>query len=87
VHGSHSGDLPSILVLADGSGEARSATGRFEPSEIAGRAVILHAGPDNFGNIPTRYVSSAAPAGGPDATTQSTGDAGGRIACGIIELD
>jgi len=87
VHGSHSGDMPSILVLADGSGEARSVTGRFDPSEIAGRAVILHAGPDNFGNIPTRYTTGVPPVGGPDATTQGTGDAGGRIACGIVTLD
>jgi Cu-Zn family superoxide dismutase len=87
IHGSHSGDLPSIQVLADGSGSARSVTGRFDPSEIAGRAVILHAGPDNFGNVPTRYVTGTPPVAGPDATTKGTGDAGGRIACGIVELD
>jgi len=79
-HGSHAGDLPSIQVLLDGSGSARSLTGRFSPADIAGRAVILHALPDNFGNIPSRYGST-------DATTKGTGDAGGRIACGIVELD
>ncbi|HYN34825.1 MAG TPA: superoxide dismutase family protein [Ilumatobacteraceae bacterium] len=87
VHGGHSGDLPSIQVLADGSGEARSVTGRFDPSQIEGRAVILHAGPDNFGNIPTRYVAPLAPLGGPDIDTNKTGDSGVRIACGIVELD
>ena len=86
-HGGHSGDLPSIQVLADGTGEARSVTGRFDPSQIEGRAVILHAGADNFANIPSRYVTAAAPGGGADATTNGTGDAGGRIACGIVELD
>jgi superoxide dismutase, Cu-Zn family len=86
-HGSHSGDLPSIQVLLDGSGSARSVTGRFDPADIAGRAVILHAGPDNFGNVPTRYVTGQPPVAGPDATTKGTGDAGGRIACGIVELD
>jgi len=86
-HGSHAGDLPSIQVLVDGSGSARSLTGRFSPADIAGRAVILHAGPDNFGNIPTRYVSPSAPLGGPDTATKGTGDAGSRIACGIVELD
>ncbi len=86
-HGSHAGDLPSIQVLGDGSGSARSVTGRFSPADIAGRAVILHAGPDNFGNIPTRYVAPLEPLGGPDIDTKKTGDAGSRIACGIVELD
>ncbi len=87
VHGNHSGDLPSIQVLANGTGSARSVTGRFDPSEIEGRAVILHAGPDNFGNVPSRYVTGEPSVAGPDATTKATGDAGGRIACGIVELD
>jgi superoxide dismutase, Cu-Zn family len=87
VHGGHAGDLPSIQILADGSGRARSLTGRFNPSDIEGRAVILHAGPDNFGNIPTRYVTGTPAVAGPDAATNGTGDAGGRIACGIVELD
>jgi Cu-Zn family superoxide dismutase len=38
----------------------------------------VHADPDNFANILTRY----APA--PDATTLATGDAGARIACGVV---
>jgi Cu-Zn family superoxide dismutase len=87
AHGSHSGDLPSVLVLANGTGTARSVTGRFDPAEIEGRAVILHAGPDNFANIPTRYATGEPPVAGPDAATNAAGDAGGRIACGVIELD
>lgn len=86
VHGAHAGDLPSLLVLADGSATARSVTGRFDPAAIEGRAVILHAGPDNFANVPTRYVTGDPAVGGPDAATKGTGDAGGRIACGIVEL-
>lgn len=85
-HGSHAGDLPSIQVLSDGTGSARSVTGRFQADEIGGLAVILHAGPDNFANIPTRYATSVV-AAGPDGDTKKTGDAGKRIACGIIELD
>ena len=46
--------------------------------EIKGKALIIHAGADNFGNIPTRY----APA--PDADTLATGDAGARVACGVV---
>lgn len=86
-HGSHAGDLPSIQVLPDGTGEARAVTGRFDPADLSSRAVILHAGPDNFGNVPPRYVTGEPPIPGPDATTKGTGDAGGRIACGIVELD
>ena len=88
AHGSHAGDLPSVLVLTNGSGKARSVTGRFDPADIEGRAVILHAGPDNFANIPTWYVAAdGPPTGGPNAATIAAGDAGGRIACGVIELD
>jgi Cu-Zn family superoxide dismutase len=84
-HGSHAGDLPTVLVLSDGTAKARSVTGRFAPGAIDGRAVILHAGPDNYANIPTRYEAGGVP--GPDAASRGAGDAGGRIACGIIELD
>jgi superoxide dismutase, Cu-Zn family len=87
THGHHHGDLPSILVQADGTGTARAVTGRFEPSELDGRAVILHAGPDNFANVPDRYSTGSPPVAGPDATTKATGDSGGRIACGIINVD
>ena len=87
VHGTHTGDLPSVLVQADGTATARSVSGRIDPSLIGGRAVILHAGPDNFANVPTRYATGAPPVAGPDGATYSTGDAGGRIACGVITLD
>ena len=43
-----------------------------------GTAIMIHEDPDNFANIPERY----APA--PDATTLATGDAGKRVACGVI---
>ena len=85
VHGAHTGDLPSILVQEDGTANARSVSGRIDPTLIAGRAVILHAGPDNFANIPPRYSAGGVP--GPDPDTLATGDSGGRIACGVITLD
>ena len=87
THGHHHGDLPSVLVQADGSGNARSVTGRFRPADIAGRAVILHAGPDNLANIPDRYSTGIPPVAGPDSATKGTGDSGGRIACGIVVVD
>lgn len=78
-HAAHAGDMPVLLVNADGTGEARFVTDRYDLADVMGRALIVHAGPDNYANIPTRYA-----AGGPDATTLATGDAGGRAACGVI---
>jgi Cu-Zn family superoxide dismutase len=86
-HGHHQGDLPSVLIQADGSGRAHSVTGRFRPGALEGRAVILHAGPDNLANVPDRYSTGTPPAAGPDAATKATGDSGGRIACGVIVVD
>jgi Cu-Zn family superoxide dismutase len=81
-HPTHHGDMPVLLVNADGSGETRFQTDRFLVQALFdqdGSAVIVHADPDNYANIPTRYAPQA------DATTLATGDAGGRIACGVIE--
>jgi Cu-Zn family superoxide dismutase len=85
THGHHDGDLPPVLVQADGTGAARARTARFEPSQLDGRAVVLHAGPDNLANVPTRYVTGTPPVPGPDTATKGTGDAGGRLACGVIQ--
>ena len=77
-HPMHSGDMPSLLVNADGSGEASFMTGSFKVADLLdadGSAVIVHAGPDNFANIPIRYAPN-----GPDATTLATGDSGARTA-------
>jgi Cu-Zn family superoxide dismutase len=79
-HGAHAGDLPSLLVTADGSAVLATATDRFSIADLRdadGSAVMVHSGPDNFANIPARY-------GGPDAETLATGDSGSRIACGVV---
>ena len=86
THGLHAGDLPSLLVTTDGYAYASFATDRFTLDALRdsdGSAVMVHAGPDNFANIPTRYT--AAGVAGPDAATLATGDAGGRVACGVID--
>lgn len=44
----------------------------------------MHALPDNFANIPTRYQSMTEGTFGPDSATLPTGDAGGRVACGVV---
>ncbi|WP_107771079.1 superoxide dismutase family protein [Nocardioides sediminis] len=85
-HGDHAGDMPSLLVTASGDAWASFMTDRFTLDELRdtdGSAVMVHAGPDNFANIPTRYTAAGVP--GPDATTLATGDAGARVACGVID--
>jgi Cu-Zn family superoxide dismutase len=79
-HNAHTGDLPSLLVNADGTASAAFETDRFSIRQLRdadGSAVIVHAGPDNYANIPPRY-------GTPDQTTLDTGDSGDRAACGVI---
>jgi Cu-Zn family superoxide dismutase len=82
AHGNHAGDLPVVYVDADGEAEARVSTDRFALNDLFdtdGSAFILHAGRDNYANIPTdRYDPD------PDATTLATGDAGSRLACGVV---
>lgn len=83
-HPEHAGDLPSLLVLDDGTAHLAFDTDRFTLNELAdddGAALMLHAGPDNYANVPDRYAAD-----GPDQDTLNTGDAGGRQACGVIEL-
>lgn len=80
THGNHAGDLPSLYIDASGNAAVRVSTDRFSVADIAGRAVIVHAGPDNFANIPGRYTPAA------DATTLATGDAGSRSLCGVIQV-
>ena len=82
THGSHSGDLPSLLVNTDGTTVTATATDRLSSALLfdADRsAIIIHAGTDNFANIPTRYSAT-----GPDAATLATGDSGARFACGVF---
>lgn len=79
-HPGHAADMPVLLVNTDGTGEARFVSDRYRLADVLGKALIVHASPDNYANVPTRYA-----AGGPDATTLATGDAGGRIACGVIK--
>ena len=80
-HGAHVGDMPVLLVGSDGRASARFRTDRFTISDLRdddGSAVIVHAKPDNYANIPDRYDPD------PDEETRSTGDAGSRLACGVI---
>ncbi|SDK24689.1 superoxide dismutase, Cu-Zn family [Nocardioides sp. YR527] len=82
AHGEHLGDLPALLVNEDGTGSLEF-TGPFTLTDLRdadGSAVMIHAGPDNYANVPERYAPE-----GPDEDTTKTGDAGDRIACAVIE--
>ncbi|GAB2848689.1 superoxide dismutase family protein [Actinocorallia aurea] len=85
-HANHTGDLPALLVNADGTGTVTALSDRFQSTQLFdadGTSVILHAKPDNLANIPDRYT---APDGkkGPDAETLKAGDSGPRLGCGIL---
>jgi superoxide dismutase, Cu-Zn family len=87
VHGAHAGDMPPLFVPASGNSTASFITSRFRPGDVLGRAVILHAGSDNLGNIPlgaaaTQYTANTDAA---VTLTNVTGNAGNRIGCGLVQ--
>lgn len=82
AHAEHLGDLPSLLVQEDGTATLEF-TAPFTLDDLRdtdGSAVMIHAGRDNYANIPERYAPE-----GPDEDTTKTGDAGDRIACAVIK--
>ena len=82
-----SGDLTSLEVRKDGSGTLMTTTDAFALDDLLTgekTAIIIHAGADNFANIPPERYSQTNGTPGPDAMTMSTGDAGKRVACGVI---
>lgn len=88
-HSGHpaSGDLSSLQVRADGSAMLVTTTDAITEEDLTaspGTSIIIHAGADNFANIPDRYTQTGSDATGPDQETLATGDAGGRVACGVI---
>lgn len=88
-HSGHpmSGDLSSLQIRQDGSGKLVTTTDAFtEEDLLAGTqtAIIIHEKADNFGNIPPERYNQVNGTPGPDETTLATGDAGARVACGVI---
>ena len=72
--GPHLGDMPNLVIAANGSGEARftlagaTLTGGATPlMDADGSAVMIHAGADDY-------------------KTDPSGNSGGRIACGVVTM-
>ncbi len=81
------GDLTALQVRKDGAALLETTTDGFTKADLlggAGTSIVIHAGADNFGNIPADRYNQVNGAPGPDQTTMSTGDAGKRVACGVI---
>ncbi|KAL9233266.1 hypothetical protein vseg_008287 [Gypsophila vaccaria] len=72
----HAGDLGNITAGDDGTAIFSIIDSQIPlsgPNSIVGRAVVVHADPDDLGR-------------GGHELSKSTGNAGARIACGIIGL-
>jgi Cu-Zn family superoxide dismutase len=89
THGGHDGDLPPLLVDGKGHASTRFTTDRITADQLVGKAVVLHAGADNLGNVPVGLAPDQYTPNSPTALdkTHATGNAGDRIACGVIQRD
>ena len=88
-HSGHpaSGDLSSLQVREDGSARLVTTTDAFSAEELtegAGTSIIIHEKADNFANIPPERYQQVNGDPPPDQATLATGDAGARVACGVI---
>lgn len=87
-HGSHTGDLTSLQRRSDGTADVSLRLDKFKASDLIGKAVVVHAGPDNFANVPlgpaaNQYTDNGTAFSGTGGTA-ATGNAGARYACGVI---
>lgn len=88
-HSGHpaSGDLTSLQVREDGTAELVTTTDAFTEEDLlagAKTSIIIHEKADNFANIPPERYQQTNGAPPPDQVTLATGDAGKRVACGVI---
>lgn len=87
THGKHVGDMPSVYTLANGKARIAFQIDKIPFGRLVNSAVMLHAGPDNFANVPVgngsdQYTENSPAAGD---KTMKTGNAGNRVACGVIK--
>ncbi len=81
------GDLTSLQVRENGTAMLVTTTDAFTAGDLLGgakTAIIIHEKADNFANIPPERYQQTNGAPPPDETTMATGDAGKRVACGVI---
>jgi Cu-Zn family superoxide dismutase len=88
-HSGHpaSGDLASLQVRQDGTAELVTTTDAFTAEDLqagAKTSIIIHEKADNFANIPPERYQQINGTPPPDQMTLATGDAGKRVACGVI---
>lgn len=88
-HSGHpaSGDLTSLQVREDGTALLVTTTNAFTAEDLqagAKTSIIIHEKADNFANIPPERYQQTNGTPPPDQTTLATGDAGKRVACGVI---
>uniref|UniRef100_A0A146M700 Superoxide dismutase [Cu-Zn] n=1 Tax=Lygus hesperus TaxID=30085 RepID=A0A146M700_LYGHE len=70
----HVGDLGNIVAGSDGAAHIQESDHLITltgPNSIVGRGIVVHANKDDFGR-------------GGDKESLKTGNAGGRVACGVI---
>ena len=82
-----SGDLTSLQVRQDGTAKLVTTTDAFTAEDLLGgakTAIVIHEKADNFANIPPERYQQVNGNPPPDETTLATGDAGKRVACGVI---
>ncbi len=48
----HLGDLPALVVGTDGTATQSMAAGRLKVADVKGRALMIHAGGDNYSDEP-----------------------------------
>lgn len=72
AHGSHTGDLPSVVRQSGGAVAITFNIDKFVAGQLPGKALIVHFGADDFGKHPGI------------GTSTTTGNAGARYACGRI---
>eukprot|EP01018_Ginkgo_biloba_P017340 Gb_10862 [translate_table: standard] len=109
----HAGDLGNVTASEDGVAEFSISDSQIPlcgPNSVIGRAVVVHADPDDLGRVYAHHASlnpslitfigqylfssqpsSSRKAGkkchkGGHELSKSTGNAGGRVACGVVGL-
>ena len=83
-----SGDLSNIFIRKDGAGMLVTTSDAFTAEELLGgqhTAIMIHEKPTNFANIPPERYQQTNGSPPPDQESLATGDAGARVACGVIE--